>query len=164
MEKIKEFVSDHIADIVVVVACAFFVLGCWLLYTANRTANDNYHVTNTVQSIKDDNHRQENRLEMLQTKLNTLKSNSTEASNELMKSQEELDRLRNELIKTQKSLTIASESLQKASETLQKQEASLQTLTEEIKRMEHKQMVMRRQRDVYALLFALSVGAAISGR
>ncbi len=55
MEKIKEFVSDHIADIVVVVACAFFVLGCWLLYTANRTANDNYHVTNTVQSIKDDN-------------------------------------------------------------------------------------------------------------
>lgn len=55
MEKIKEFVSDHIADIIVVVACAFFVLGCWLLYTANRTANDNYNVTQSIQQAERDN-------------------------------------------------------------------------------------------------------------
>ena len=55
MEKIKEFVSDHIADIVVAVACAFFVLGCWLLYTANRTANDNYNVTQSIQQAERDN-------------------------------------------------------------------------------------------------------------
>ena len=55
VQKIKEFMQGNIVSIVTISACAFFVLGCWLLYTANRTANDNYHVTNTVQSIKDDN-------------------------------------------------------------------------------------------------------------
>ena len=55
MGEIKEFIQNHLVDIVCITAFVFFVFGIWLLYTANRTANDNYHVTNTVQSIKDDN-------------------------------------------------------------------------------------------------------------
>lgn len=55
MEKIKEFMADHLTDIIVICAGVFFVLGCWLLYTANRTANDNYNVTQSIQQAERDN-------------------------------------------------------------------------------------------------------------
>ena len=55
MEKIKEFMSNHLTDLIAISAGVYFVLGCWCLYTANRTANDYHHVTGTVQSIKSDN-------------------------------------------------------------------------------------------------------------
>lgn len=55
MGKIKEFMQGNIVSIVIISACAFFVLGCWLLYTANRTANDNYNVTQSIQQAERDN-------------------------------------------------------------------------------------------------------------
>ena len=55
MGKIKEFIQNHLVDIVISASVLFFVLGVWLLYTANRTANDYHHVTDTVQSIESDN-------------------------------------------------------------------------------------------------------------
>lgn len=107
---------------------------------------------------------QDSRLEMLQQKLTLLKNNSGEASTELTESQNELSKLRIELMATQKSLESAKISLTQAEETLQRQEESLQTLTKQIKQMEHKQTVIRRQRDVYATLFALSLGGVIARR
>lgn len=108
--------------------------------------------------------RQDNRLEMLQQKLTLLKNNSGEASKELTESQNELSKLRSELTATQKSLESARISLAQAEEILKRQEESLQTLTEQIKELEHKQTVTRRQRDVYAVLFALSLGGVIARR
>lgn len=55
MEKIKEFIQNHLVDIVISASVLFFVLGCWLLYTANRTANDNYNVTQSIQQAERDN-------------------------------------------------------------------------------------------------------------
>ena len=55
MEKIQEFCKNHIVDVFMCVAVLFFVVGCWCLYTANRTANDYSDVHDTVQSIKSDN-------------------------------------------------------------------------------------------------------------
>ena len=55
MEKIKEFMADHLTDLIAISAGVFFVLGVWLLYTANRTANDYHHVTDTVQQAETDN-------------------------------------------------------------------------------------------------------------
>ena len=108
--------------------------------------------------------RQDNRLEMLQSKLNMLKNNSTKASKELIESQNELNRLKEELTATQKSLERAKISLTQAEEILKRQEASLQTLTKQIKEMEHKQTVLRRQRDVWAAVAALSLGGVIARR
>lgn len=107
---------------------------------------------------------QDNRLETLQQKLTLLKNNSVSASSELETSQNQLNMLKSELTETQKSLESARISLTQAEEILKKQEESLQTLTKQIKEMEHKQTVLRRQRDVYATLFALSVGAVIARR
>ena len=55
MEKIKEFMADHLTDLIPLSAGVYFVPGRWLLYTANRTANDYHHVHDTVQSIESDN-------------------------------------------------------------------------------------------------------------
>lgn len=55
MEKIKEFIQNNIVNVFVCVAVLFFVVGCWCLYTANRTANDYHHVNDTVQSAERDN-------------------------------------------------------------------------------------------------------------
>lgn len=107
---------------------------------------------------------QDSRLEMLQQKLALLKNNSGEASKELIASQNELNRLKGELITTQKSLESARISLAQAEQTLRRQDQSLQTLTKEIKSLEHKQTVTRRQRDVYAGLLALSLGGVIARR
>ncbi len=108
--------------------------------------------------------RQDSRLEMLQSKLNMLKTNSTMESKELTESQKQLTKLREELTLTQKSLTTATKSLKQAEETLQRQEASLNLLTKQIKEMEHKQTVLRRQRDVWAAIAALSLGGVIARR
>ncbi|PWL47719.1 MAG: hypothetical protein DBY44_00025 [Veillonellaceae bacterium] len=48
MEKIKEFMSDHLTDLIAISAGVFFVLGCWCLYTANRTVNDYHDVHESV--------------------------------------------------------------------------------------------------------------------
>ena len=108
--------------------------------------------------------RQDNRLEMLQQKLTLLKNNSTEVSSKLTESQNELSKLKTELTETQKSLENARISLTQAEEILKKQEISLQILTKEIKSMEHKQTVIRRQRDVWAAITALSLGGVIARR
>lgn len=55
MEKIKEFMADHLTDLIAISAGVYFVLGCWCLYTANRAANDYHDVHDTVQSIESDN-------------------------------------------------------------------------------------------------------------
>lgn len=49
MEKIKEFCKNHIVSVFVCVAVLFFVVGCWCLYTANRTANDYHDVHESVE-------------------------------------------------------------------------------------------------------------------
>ena len=40
MGKIQEFIKNNIVDVFMCIAVLFFVVGCWCLYTANRTAND----------------------------------------------------------------------------------------------------------------------------
>ena len=49
MGKIKAFIENNIVDIVCITAFIFFVLGCWLLYTANRTANEYRDVHESVE-------------------------------------------------------------------------------------------------------------------
>lgn len=107
---------------------------------------------------------QDSRLEQLNQKLNLLKSNSTEVSSELTAVQSELTSQKVELLKTKKSLTIASNSLAQAEETLKKQKIYLDQLTSEIKSLEHKQKVLRRQRDVWAAVCGVAIGGWLANR
>ena len=98
---------------------------------------------------------QENDLTQLRQKLKMLKSTSSEQM-------QLLESLQNELNETQKNLTTASTSLTECQNALKESRASLQTLKKQIKSMEHKQTVMRRQRDVYALLSCVMFGYSLS--
>lgn len=55
MWKIQEFCKSHIVDVFMFVAVLFFAVGCWCLYTANRTVNEYRNVHDTVQQVKADN-------------------------------------------------------------------------------------------------------------
>lgn len=96
-------------------------------------------------------------LAQLRQKLKMLRSTSSEQ----MKL---LESLQNELNETQKNLTNASTSLTECQNALKESRESLQTLKKQIRVMEHKQMVLRRQRDIYAGLLALSLGGVIARR
>lgn len=97
---------------------------------------------------------QETDLMNLKEKLKNLKTNSTEQ-------QQELERLSIELRAVRKSLMTARLSLTAAKHELEESQRSLEMLKQEIKRMENKQKVIRRQRDTWAALAAITVGAAI---
>lgn len=70
MEKIKEFISDHFLDFVIVGFCAlFFLWGGWLLYTANRTANDYRGTAGSVEHVEAGIDSAGKRLESAQTEI-----------------------------------------------------------------------------------------------
>ncbi len=102
--------------------------------------------------LKEIINRQDMTLETLQTKLTLLGQDSTADKQTLMQLQDDLMKCKAELTQTQELLTTTSSSLNKAEVTLQKQNESLMRLTNEIKAMEHKQAVLRRQRDMWAVV------------
>jgi len=100
---------------------------------------------------------QENDLTQLRQKLKMLRSTSSEQM-------QLLENLQTELNATQKNLTNASVSLTECQNALKESRESLQTLKVQIQAMEHKQVVLRRQRDVWAAIAALSLGGVIARR
>ena len=96
-------------------------------------------------------------LNQLRQKLIMLKMGSGEQMKQLEKLQKELE-------ETQVSLTNANQSLNDVRNDLIESRTSLEELKNKIRKMEHKQAVVRRQRDIYAGLFVITVGAAIARR
>ena len=80
----------------------------------------------------------------------------------------ELNQLRQKLMKeleeTQVLLTNANQSLNDVKNDLTESRTSLEELKNKIKNMEHKRAVIRRQRDIYAGLFVITVGVVIARR
>ena len=96
-------------------------------------------------------------LNQLRQKLIMLKMDSGEQMKQLSKLQKELE-------ETQVSLTNANQSLNDVRNDLTESRTSLEELKNKIKKMEHKQAVIRRQRDLYAGLFGITVGTVIARR
>lgn len=98
MDKIKEFMADHLTDLIAISAGVYFVLGCWCLYTANRAANDYRDVHDTVQSIESDNReaRQQignasEQIKHAQNKLNDSIKRTGEITNRVNNAQKRID-------------------------------------------------------------------------
>nr|DAF48868.1 MAG TPA: Macoilin family [Podoviridae sp. ct7Ex2] len=94
-------------------------------------------------------------LNQLRQKLIMLKMDSGEQMQQLEKLQKELEEM-------QISLTNANRSLNDVRNDLSESRTSLEELKNKIKKMEHKQAVIRRQRDIYAGLFVITAGAVFS--
>lgn len=116
--------------------------------TMSMTDWDELKTEFTVQSLE---------LNQLRQKLIMLKMDSGEQMKQLEKLQKELE-------ETQVLLTNANQSLNDVKNDLTESRTSLEELKNKIKNMEHKQAVIRRQRDIYAGLFIITAGAVFSRR
>ena len=94
-------------------------------------------------------------LNQLRQKLIMLKMDSGEQMQQLEKLQKELE-------ETQVLLTNANQLLNDVKKDLSESRTSLEELKNKIKNMEHKQVVIRRQRDIYAGLLVITVGTVIA--
>ena len=104
---------------------------------------------------------QEMTLATLEAKLEILNKESTGQSQELTTLYNQLSDSKNQLQKTREKLMIAEISLEKADETLKRQAGSLEILTKQIKSMEHKMRVVKRQRNMWAVVAGIVTGVAI---
>lgn len=104
---------------------------------------------------------QDKTLDTLENNLNKQQNRQQERSKQLRQLSKQLDNSKREMTKTMRTLQSANESLAQADNLLKRQAGSLQTLTELIKREEHKKAVIKRQRDMYAALALLAVGGAV---
>lgn len=98
-----------------------------------------------------------NDLAMERQKLTMLKLDSSEQV-------QQLERLQIQLDETQQSLMNAKTSMIEAQHELNGLKILLDGLKNKIKKLEHKQAVIRRQRDIYAGLLVITVGAAVARR
>lgn len=107
---------------------------------------------------------QQNDLNLLQAKLDVLSQNSTEQQQTVMKLQTQVDSLQNRLTRARQNLQTANESLTEAKKELQETRNSLEELKKEIEALEHQLVIAKRQRDVWAGISIITVGAAIFRR
>ena len=96
-----------------------------------------------------------NDLAMERQKLTMLKLDSSEQV-------QQLERLQIQLDETQQSLMNAKTSMIEAQHELNGLKVLLEGLKNKIKKLEHKQAVIRRQRDIYAGLLVITVGTVIA--
>lgn len=100
-------------------------------------------------------------LNTLENSLNRQQNRQQERSKQLQQLNKQLNASKMEMTKTKRTLQSANESLAQADNRLKRQAESLRTLTEQIKAEQHKKAVIKRQRDMYAVLALLAVGGAI---
>lgn len=113
------------------------------------------------QALKQTIQTQDKTLDMLESNLNRQQNRRQERSKQLQQLNTQLAKSKAEMAKTKQTLQNASESLEQADNFLKRQAASLRILTEQIKAEEHKKTVIKRQRDMYAVLAILAVGGAV---
>lgn len=107
---------------------------------------------------------QQKDLNLLQIRLNVLSQNSTEQQQTVMRLQTQVDSLQNKLTRARQSLQNVNESLTEARKELQETRSSLERLKKEIETLEHQIVIAKRQRDVWAGISFITVGAAIFRR
>lgn len=105
--------------------------------------------------LKTEFNRLKNDLAMERQKLTMLKLDSSEQI-------QQLERLQIQLDETQQSLMNAKISMIEAQHELNGLKILLEGLKNKIKKLEHKQAVIRRQRDIYAGLLVIIVGTVIA--
>lgn len=149
----------------IIIALLLWLLPCCLLQVSadggtTQTAEPRQTITMSTGQwnlLKTEFNGLKNDLAMERQKLTMLKLDSSEQM-------QQLEILQTQLDETQQLLMNAKISIAEAQHELNELKVLLQMLKNKIKEMEHKQAVIRRQRDIYAGLFVVTVGAVIARR
>lgn len=150
----------------IIIALLLWLLPCYLLQvsadggTTVQTAEPRKTITMSTSqwnSLKTEFNGLKNDLAMERQKLTMLKLDSGEQM-------KQLERLQIQLDETQQSLMNAKISMIEAQHELNGLQVLLEGLKNKIKKLEHKQAVIRRQRDIYAGLLVITVGTVVAWR
>ena len=148
------------------IAIGFFLLSLFCSYPAISYGEETTGLPTQEEwnQFKMDWIDQQNDLNLLQIRLNALSQNSTEQQQTVMRLQTQVDSLQNRLTRARQSLQNVNESLTEARKELQETKNSLEKLKKEIEALEHQIAIAKRQRDVWAGISLITVGAAIFRR
>lgn len=100
-------------------------------------------------------------LTLQEEKIKMLEMSSDGSTKELIALQSELTDCRNRLQQTESSLEKSEIAMSAAKTSLSNLTEHLETLKEKIKRLEHKQVIAKRQRDVWAVIAIVSLGRIV---
>lgn len=148
------------------IAIGFFLLSLSCLYPAISFGEETTGLPTQEEwnQFKTDWIDQQNDLNLLQIKLNALSQNSTEQQQTVTKLLTQVDSLQSRLTRAKQNLQTANESLTEARKELQETGNSLEKLKKEIEDLQHQIVIAKRQRDVWAGISIITVGAAIFRR
>ena len=134
---------------------------CGLSYAAEQEVT--YQISQTqLTELNQIIEKQDNRLTLLNQKLEVLMKTSTEQEQELTTVLSQLNESKNQLEETKKNLQSANESLAMAKQTLAEQEKSLNQLETQIKKLEHEKNLAKRQRNVWSIVAGLISVVAVT--
>lgn len=148
----------------IIIALLLWLLPCCLLQvsadggTTIQTAEQRQTITMSIgqwNALKTEFRGLKTDLALERQKLTMLKLDSSEQMQQLEMLQIQLD-------ETRQSLMNAKISMTEAQHELNELKVLLEGLKNKIKKLEHKQAVIRRQRDIYAGLLVITVGTVIA--
>lgn len=155
----EDFKTNNHHRLLIVVAIVLLCagIGGWRYYESSRAKTDYHDVNSGLERI-------ENRMGRAETGLNATQAEIYNAESELRGAAEAAGSIADKTRKNREILDECNDIINRSEKELQESRLLLEELKNKIKKMEHNQAVIRKQRDIYAGLFVITVGAAIARR
>lgn len=137
---------------------------CWrpaISYCEETTEQEVVMSADQFRTLKETSAKLRSELTLQEEKIKMLEKSSDGSTKELIALQIELTDCRNRLQQTESSLAKSEMAMSDAKTSLSNLTERLETLTAKIKRLERKQVIAKRQRDVWAALAIVELGRIV---
>lgn len=137
---------------------------CWwpaISYCEETTEQEVVMSADQFRTLKETSAKLRSELTLQEEKIKMLEKSSDGSTKELIALQIELTDCRNRLQQTESSLAKSEMAMSDAKTSLSNLTEHLETLTAKIKRLERKQVIAKRQRDVWAALAIVELGRIV---
>lgn len=137
---------------------------CWwpaISYCEETTEQEVVMSADQFRTLKETSAKLRSELTLQEEKIKMLEKSSDGSTKELIALQIELTDCRNRLQQTESSLAKSKMAMSDAKTSLSNLTEHLETLTAKIKRLERKQVIAKRQRDVWAALAIVELGRIV---
>lgn len=137
---------------------------CWrpaIFYCEETTEQEVVMSADQFMTLKETSAKLRAELTLQEERIKMLEKSSDGSTKELIALQSELTDCRNRLQQTESSLAKSEMAMSDAKTSLSNLTEHLETLTAKIKRLERKQVIAKRQRDVWAALALVELGRIV---
>lgn len=137
---------------------------CWrpaISYCEETTEQEVVMSADQFMTLKETSAKLRAELTLQEEKIKMLEMSSDGSTKELIALQSELTDCRNRLQKTESSLAESEMAMSDAKTSLSNLNEHLETLKDKIKKLERKQVIAKRQRDVWAALAIVELGRIV---